>query len=498
MRGRAKALAAACSLGLSTTLNAQSCSRLMSLPLVKARVTSARLHAGKPGPLPPGQRLQALPAFCRVTVTARPVAGSLIHMEIWLPRSHWNGRLLASGNGGFGGRVDYLQLAAGLQQSFVSVGSDAGTSPANPEDGDALIGRPQRWQDWAGRAVHVMTLISKQVAAAYYGRGPRFSYFHGCSTGGEQGLAEAQMYPADFDGILSGAPANDRTRLHVAILHNFEALEQGERAGLSQSDLVLLHQAVLQACLAQQAPGGWLIDPPRCTFDPQTLLCSARRSLACLNQAEIDAVQRIYAGPRDGKGRPIYPGLERGSELGWWAANHARQGVVPFGSLFRWVWGPGWNWRSFDLDRDTQVLDRKLGPLVNATSVDLSAFAKLNHKLVLFHGWNDPLVAPLASIRYFEQVKSSAESASRSGAEQPGNGVAPLRLYLIPGLGHCTGGIDFSDEPLLQALMAWVEQGSAPAALRVSSSGQGDAAEAALYVVPYPGLGGVGEPAPPR
>ena len=461
---------AAIPLLLSGCLCAEDCPKLRTLHLANARVTSASIESGIGLALPQGATSPALSPFCRVRVAAKPTSASLIHIEIWLPqKKNWNGRLLSRGNGGFAGSLDYAQLAAGLRQSFVSVNSDAGTSPATPENGDALIGHREQWKDWGGRAIHVMTVLSKQITTAYYGKKPTYSYFRGCSTGGEQGLAEAQQHPEDYDGILSGAPANDRVRLHVAILWNFEALQGEGHARLTQDDLILVHEAVLRACPGHTATGDGLLNPPGCAFNPQSLLCSKAHPLPCLSQEKIDAVQKIYAGPRDEEGRSIYPGLERGSELGWLAANGAKQGGVPFGSIFKWVWGPSWDWRTFRFQRDTETMEEQLGASVNATNADLREFYQRKHKLLMYHGWNDPLIAPMTSIRYYKRVKSFNERRPHAGTTE---GIATadfLRLYMIGGLRHCGGGIDFNEDEVFSALVRWVEQGSAPPLLQISS-----------------------------
>ena len=495
-RRRATAIAAVFLL-LSGTLWAQNCPRVLSLRLAKAQVTSVSLESGAGLQRTQGATLPALPPFCRVRIAARPTSGSLVHIEIWLPQKNWNGRLLSSGNGGFAGAVDYPQLAGGLLQDFVSVNSDGGTSPATPEDGDALIGHPQQWMDWGSRAIHVMTRIAKQVTFAYYGKRPRFSYFRGCSTGGEQGLAEAQRYPDDYDGILSGAPANDRIRLHIAILWNFEALTRAQHAGLTQEKLAVLHQAVLRACPEDTLHGDGLLDPSRCAFNPQSLLCSEGHSLTCLNQAEMDAVQQIYTGPLDERGRGIYPGLEPGSELGWLSANAGQQGRVPFGSIFRWLWGAHWDWRDFNFDRDPEVMERELGPSVNATSVDLRSFSQLKHKLVIFHGWDDPLIAPLSSIRYTKQVTSFNEATARLYPARKVDTTAFMRLYMIPGLRHCSGGTAFNDDDLLSALMQWVEHDAGPEALRIKLR-ETNQPDDVLRVCPFPAIAKVGNGALPQ
>ena len=169
--------------------------------------------------LPDGRHLATLPAFVRVAFTSRPTAVSFIRSEVWLPRAGWNGRFLGTGTGGGAGYIDYQSLAGGLARGFATANTDLGTSPSVYD----LIGVPERWADFGYRATHEMTVAAKAIARAYYQRAAHRAYFAGCSTGGQQALAEAQRYPADYDGLLVGAPANNRTHLHASFIWNLLA-----------------------------------------------------------------------------------------------------------------------------------------------------------------------------------------------------------------------------------------------------------------------------------
>lgn len=213
------------------TVHAQTCEALIRVRLTEARVTSAAVLDHLPGADASQVKPERLPRFCRVTVLATPSPDSRIHIEVWLPVAGWNGRLLSEGNGGFGGVIESGQLGRDLRLGFAAASTDMGTSPATPTGADALIGHPERWKDWGYRATHIMTLMAKRVIRAYYRTSPRFSYFKGCSTGGQQALSEVQRFPEDYNGVLGGAPANNRTRLHIAILWNYIALDQAVHAG---------------------------------------------------------------------------------------------------------------------------------------------------------------------------------------------------------------------------------------------------------------------------
>lgn len=400
-----------------------------------------------------------------------PSADSNIRIEVWLPLQGWNGRLLGEGNGGFAGDIGYRELTTGVQQGFATATTDMGTSSSMPIQADALIGHPEKWKDWGFRATHVMTVLSKEVIHAFYRTSPRYSYFRGCSTGGQQGLAEAQRFPNDYDGVLSGAPANARTRLHDAILWNHSVLSKGVTAGLTPAKLMLLSKAVLRTCGTHTGEVGSLQiqDPQACEFDPRPLLCKQNETMNCLNQSEIEAVNQVYDGPKNQWGQTLYPGLSRGSEAEWSLPSTTKENdEVPYASIFKWVWGASWNWRSFDFDQDVATMDRRLGPFVNATNPNLSKFERRGHKLLMYHGWADPLIAPMGSIRYFEDVLETEHAVT--GTTEPDaleRTETYLRLFMIPGMAHCGGGKGPEHLNLLPLLQAWVEKDIAPAEISI-------------------------------
>jgi feruloyl esterase len=158
-----------------------------------------------------------LPAFCRVTAVVSPVHDSAIRLEMWLPQEGWKSVFEGTGNGGYSGGFNTPILAAGLRRGYAVINTDQGTAPATALNGDAIVGHPVKWRDWGFRSTHLMTVAGKAIASAFYGKDSSHSYCSGCSTGGQQALVEAQLYPADYDGVAAGAPVVNRTHLHARL-----------------------------------------------------------------------------------------------------------------------------------------------------------------------------------------------------------------------------------------------------------------------------------------
>ena len=219
-----------------------------------------------------------MPAFCRVLASVKPAPDSDIEIEMWLPKDGWKGVFHGNGNGGFGGTLASGGMEAesnGLRIRYHRYGN----GPLTSLNGDPLIGHPRKWEDWGRLSTHVMT-EAKDIAKAFYGEAPKNSYYTGCSTGGQQGLIEAQYYPTDYDGILIGAPVVNRTWGHAAVAWDYIAanLEPGHK--LSDAKLTLLHKAVVSVCNAKGnglKSDPFIADPTACDFDPAKLTCQARR-----------------------------------------------------------------------------------------------------------------------------------------------------------------------------------------------------------------------------
>jgi feruloyl esterase len=437
------------------------CEQLKALKLPDTTIT-VTASAG-PGPLqlpggpPPTAGAPLLPAFCRVAATLKPSSDSEIKVEVWLPSGNtWNGKYLAVGGGGWVGSINYGGMAGALQEGYATSSTDTGHTGGSAE---FAVGHPEKVTDFAYRAVHEMTVKAKAIIAAHYGRGPRFSYWTGCSTGGRQGLLEAQRYPADFDGIIAGAPANNQIQLCAwRFALETQALKDPARV-VPPAKTALLHRAVLAACDALDGvQDGFLSDPQKCRFDPATLLCRGPDSDNCLTAPQLESVKLAYSPVYKKTGEPIYPGLAPGSEAGWALLTGVRP--EPSGidlGMFRYVAheDPAWDWRSFDLDRDTALADKKAGSMT-AVDPDLSAFKARGGKLLIYHGWSDGgsggAISPLNTVEYFSSV------LKRMGPNQENW----LRLFMVPGMEHCGGGPGPSQFNALAALERWRESDIAP------------------------------------
>lgn len=443
---------------------ADTCNAIAALPLAHTAITMTKI-------VPAGferedsQSFSDLPAFCRVTATLTPSSDSNIHIEVWMPVSGWNGKYEGTGTGGYAGSIAYGELADGIHHGYAVANADMGTSPATGFNGDALIGHPERWVDWGWRSTHEMTIAAKQIIHAYYGREPKYSYFTGCSTGGEQALMEAQRFPDDYDGIVAGAPANDRTNLHMAILWNYAVAERNRADYIPAEKLQAITRAVLHSCRVEKAVNSdtFLSNPSDCHWDPQTILCKTVDAPNCLMAQQVTTARKIYSGPQNpATHASIYPGLPRGTEYGW-ESLMPKTGGPPYDSLFKWVFGPAWNWRSFDFDRDVTAVNAELASKLNATNPDLAVFQANGHKLIVYHGWADWLIAPQGSINYYKSVMHAQSKAAadngRSAAEET---QGFYRLFMVPGMAHCGGGPGLNTVNMLPSLELWVEKGVAP------------------------------------
>ena len=434
---------------------AASCESLAALAIPSTAIRSAVLVSAGPSSAGRGAGQGGqLPAYCRVGAVATPVAGSEIHIEVWLPEAAvWNGKLLGTGNGGYSGALGFADMERGLRQGYAVAGSDTGHA-----GGDLKFGlrQPEKIDDWAWRAVHVMTETPKLVVRSYYGRLPRHSYFAGCSTGGQQALTEAQRFPADYDGIAAGAPGNNRVRLNVGFLWSWLAANQGGAASLPSAKLGLIHQAAVRACDASDGlKDGLISDPRSCTFDPATLACKAGDAADCLTPPQAAAVGAIYDGAKNPRtGERLYPGWVRGSETGWNAYFVGQPEPARLDFWRYWVFDdPNWDFRSFDFDRDVAFADNRM-EFLTANDPDLTRFRAGGGRLLLYQGLADPVVPPDDTIRYFETVErgmGGLESTSRS-----------VRLFLAPGMGHCAGGEGPGSFDPLPVLDRWVAGGETP------------------------------------
>ena len=402
--------------------------------------------------------------FCRIAATVPPS----ITFEVWMPLPEkWNGKFNGVGNGALAGGVNYPAMVAPLTQGYAVGSTDGGhTSPAIV-DGSWMMGRPELWDDFGYRAMHVMTKNAKLLITAYYGQAPKYSYYTGCSGGGQQGLAEAQRYPADYNGIAVGAPANNPTRMWPGETWPSYVTHRTAANAIPVEKLAVLHQAAVDACDALDGVKDGLINNPRqCKFDPAVVQCKAGDAKDCLTAGQVDSAKLVYAGLKDPTtGEQFWPGYEAGSELDW-PGHIGEPFVIPQGYFKAMVFNnPKWDWKTFNFAgvKDFQILydaDARYAPILDATDPDLTAFKALGGKLILWHGWADQNIAPQNSINYYNSVVTDqgTEAATQEF----------MRLFLAPGMGHCSGGLGPNTFDTLAPLAQWVEKGTAPAQIIAS------------------------------
>jgi feruloyl esterase len=439
---------------------AMSCADLKQLKLPDTTIALAEPVAAGDFTAPGLVRPLKVPAICRVAGVVTPA----IKFEVWLPEgSAWNGRFQAVGGGGLAGMISYGALADAVNGGYASASTDTGHEASDTTN--AWVYDRQRVMDYGYRAIHEMTVKAKAVIDAHYDKTPEYSYFNGCSTGGRQGLMEAQRYPDDYDGIISGAPVNRFTNLHMGQLWTARATLKKPGAVLTRDDLAKVSAAVLAQCdAADGVKDGMLADPRTCKFDPGTL--------QGFRPEQIEALKMIYRGavnPRTGV--QIYPGLEVGGEgpqpgnPGWGLIMNGKEPFAIDGPVLGGMGfgNPHWDWRTFDFDRDVALVDAKLFGTLNAINPDLRDFKKHGGKLIVYHGWSDPGVMPQQTLDYWNSVREYA------GKAMGGDGGAYTdefaRLYMLPGVGHCRGGVGPDQADWIGTLAGWVEKGKAPTSI---------------------------------
>jgi feruloyl esterase len=448
------------------------CEQLATMMLENTTIASAeRVTGGAIRPAGAPDSLRNLPPFCRVSGEIRPTPDSRIAFEVWMPLENWNGKFAAVGNGGWAGIISYPALAEELQRGYATVSTNTG-HPAEPglDMAKFAFGHPERLADFGWRSVHEMTVKGKAITQAFYGRPARYAYFIGCSTGGKQGLTAAQRFPADYDGIVATAPANNWARLMAGTFAVTHAAAVDSAGRLPLPTRRILHLAVLRACDASDGVTDSLItNPAQCTFDPATVQCPAGAETgACLTAAQVRTARATYDGLRDPTGQNVWPGLPPGSELNWGAlSTPANPFPIPI-SYYKWLVAadPNWDWKAFDLSNPNDYArqleaERKYAPVLSAVDPNLRAFRARGGKLIQTHGWNDQLISAQNSIDYYESVVAF-ERGGRDRATTLRSVQEFHRLFMAPGMLHCGGGPGPNAFDAQGALEAWVERGAAP------------------------------------
>jgi len=450
------------------------CDEILALDIDTVTIVSATEVPAGPYQIPDSELKVELPAHCSVQVILAPSADSHIEMALWLPSSNWNGKFLALGNGGWAGSISYDAMASGLKHGYAVASNDTGHKEYSAA---FAVGHPEKLVDFGYRSMHEMAVHSKAIIKRYYHKAPALSYYEGCSTGGRQGLMEAQRFPEDFDAIIAGAPVNNMFNVSAAQMHNMVSILSDQSLYLPPDKIELLHNAVLTACESLDGINdGFINNPLVCKFDPQTLQCSRSVTASCLTPRQVESVRRAYAPVKFSSGEEVYPGHALGFELGW---RMLEKGEVPStlqSDTFKYIAheDPEWEWQSYDLDTDARLALARADD-VSATDPDLSAFKARGGKLLIYHGWNDPGPSPYNSINYYTSVLSTL------GGDQS----EWLRIFMMPGMGHCRGGIGPDRADFLDAVDKWRERGTAPDRIEATRIRNGKA-DMTRPLCPYP------------
>jgi len=472
--------------------SAAPCESLTFVQLQRARVDSAQIvQAGQfevpPPPADVGRfgggipDVTDLPAFCRVTATLKPSDDSVIKAEFWLPEDGWNGRFEPTAAGVFLGMINYSRLAAILRSGSVTATSDNGH-----EGGSAsfALGHPERVTDFAHRASHLTIVAGKALIEAFYEQTPTLTLMNECGGGGRAAITEVQRYPGDLDIALVAGLDTHSTHHVFGQMWVWQAMHASDAAYIPVAKLSLLNSAAMEACDAMDGVRDSLIqDPRRCPFDPGDLSCRTSDSADCLTDSQVAAARKIYSPVRNSQtGDYIIGPLMPGSELGW----GLQGGEEPFPyavDFFRYFVfkDPSWDYRQRPVNFSTDVIaaDAPENQILNAMNPDIAPFLARGGKLLLIGGWNDTAIAPSTNYDYYDAVLDRlGERAADS-----------VRLFMVPGMGHCPGGNGAStfDIDTLSMLLDWRRTGQAPDQLIAQHRARG-ARDREILVCAYPRL----------
>lgn len=427
------------------------------------------------------------PSFCRVLLLVQPE----IRIEVSLP-ANWNRRLYMFGNGGYAGesleatnRVAHRNAA--LESGFAVTQTNTGHD-AVKEPGATFTVTPQKFLDYAFRSLHMSAETAKRVAEAYYGMRPAKSYYNGCSTGGRQGLILAQRYPEDFDGIVAGAPALNNVGNRLRAVATYQALA---KAPIPIAKLKLLAERVYAKCDDKDGLKDNLItDPRRCDFKPSRDLntCASGEGADCFTSDQIKSLETIYAdvvlnGKLVARGWPLGAEIAGPNGLSGWdgwimRANGLGQAAQYAETAIRYMIfpkpDPTYDMRNFNLERDAHLFD-EIGRIMNATDPDLTRFRQRGGKLLMYFGWADPALNPLMGVEYYEEVTRKLGPSTNEF----------FRLYMMPGVFHCSGGVGPACFDPIARVIPWVENGRTPGPI-VAQQIAGDKVLRSRPLCPYP------------
>jgi feruloyl esterase len=423
---------------------------------------------------------------CKISVTSKPTADSDIRLALWIPEgAAWNGKFVQLGNGGFAGAIPTIQFNGPVRAGYAVAGTDDGHQDPVATDAAWALGHPEKVIDFGWRAVKETTDISKALIAANKGKISK-SYFVGCSDGGREALMSAQRYPNDFDGIVAGAPAN-----YMSQLFGLSAVQQqlmtapGGYLGAPQREL--LQKTALAECGGE----AFIRDPMSCHFDPGKLACKAGQAEGCLTPAQVKTAKAMYEGRKDKSGKVVFPGYSPGAEAqnGAWNAwitgpnaetNQRAAGPSFSSNAFKYFGfsDPNFDYLKMDMATQFEGARKKMAAVLDAPDPNLAAFKKHGGKLIQYHGWNDPAIPPRSSILYYEDVRKTMGDTSGF-----------YKMYLVPGMLHCGGGVGPSGVDWLAELDGWVSAGKAPGEITaVAGRGQSPGGPPSQVLCPFPAV----------
>ncbi len=460
---------------------ATACEKLASTALTNAKIDSVQMvEAGafvQPGAQRGGNAFAKVPAFCRVKATLTPTSDSDIKTEIWLPATGWNGKFQAVGNGGWAGTIPYPAMAAAVSAGFATAGTDTGHVGGNA---DFAPGHPEKVIDFAHRSIHEMTVQAKTLITTHYGNPARFSYYNGCSQGGRQGLAAAQTYPADFNGIIAGAASWNQMRAHAARVALNLIVNKDADSVIPPSKYPMIHEAVMNACdMSDGVKDGVIENPQMCKYDYSELLCKAGDGLNCLTKGQVESAKAMTSPLKDPKtGKVLFDGhLMPGSELGWATLG----GPQPLGLA---VSGMGnvlftdrtWDYHTMNISTDVERAAASDKGVMYSGDPNLKPFFDRGGKLLMYHGWTDQQVNPMNSVIYYDSVVNTL------GKDKTANSLA---LFMVPGMNHCRGGAGTDSFDMVSAMESWVEANKKPPQILASHSTNGQV-DKTRPLCPYP------------
>ncbi|WP_156960426.1 tannase/feruloyl esterase family alpha/beta hydrolase [Amycolatopsis taiwanensis] len=442
------------------------------------------------------------PPSCRVTLRITdPGDGGAVTVWVYLPLDTWNGRFQAVGGSGFLGG-DAARLVGPLRAGYAAAATDAGHRGSNADFAlkpDGSLNWPAI-KDFGYQGIADMTAAAKAMVRDFYGKDAAYSYFNGCSTGGRQGITEAQRHPDDYDGILTGAPVIGYPKLKTGQMWGqVVMLAQGNPVAPCKFKAAVT--AMTGACdtVGDGVRDGVIGDPLQCHFDLSNLV---GRATPCgkITAADVEVMKKIQQGPRRANGEFLWYGLAPGASFAGLNDTVPLNGkLVGAPSISDLSWfsmflaqNRSWDWTTLTYPKFEAYFDQAVSTyndVLGADNPDLSGFARAGGKLLLWNGEADFAVPFQGTVDYYRRVQEKLG---------PGQTQQFLRLFLAPGVDHCGGGPGPQLADPLGALVDWVEHGKAPRTLPAVRTGADGSVTATRPVCMYPNVArwtGRGDPA---